>query len=237
MQFQHLHSAFIDSHNDFVLNTPHGSADALQPIGYYRLVAPQLPTTLRRLWLTNAHGPDARLIQSVCSQCPGLQELWIERCTLFSPRMVSLEVGNGEHGCDFWDRFPNDHDAYFAAVGVEDYARSLASELAPLLDLKQLHMGLYLTPFEALQAHQIHHQESRIHGALWGPTCRICADEFEGVTREAEQRATVALALSLPTLQQVSWASYYTVNKAGRSVYTVVREQEVTCEYQGNEPV
>ncbi|KAG8719263.1 hypothetical protein FRC08_003272 [Ceratobasidium sp. 394] len=235
MRFPRLHTAFIDSHNDFVLNTPQDNADIPQPIGYYRLVAPRFPATLQRIWLTNVHGPDARVIQSICQQCPRLKELWIERCTLFGPRMTGVAEDDEAHGCSFWGHFPNDHDAYFAAVGVDDYARSLASELVPLAELEQLHMGLYLTPFEALEAHQIHHQEGRIHGPIWGPTCQTCTDEFEGVTREAEQRATEALGHSLPGLKLVSWSSYYTPNKAGRSVYNLVQEQGVTCKYQGNE--
>lgn len=135
MQFKHLHTALLDSHNDFVprIHIPDG---APQPVGRYRLAAPQLPHTLRRLWLTNAHGPDARVIQNLCAQCPGLKELWIERCTTFSPRIIEAEATNGQHetpldndgrvgtrtGCVFWDLFPSDHDAYFASLGVEDYA-------------------------------------------------------------------------------------------------------------------
>lgn len=132
MNFPRLHTAFIDSHEDFVLHIPRPNNDFMS-IGHYRLVAPQLPRTLRRLWITNAHGPDIRVIQSLCIQCPLLEELWIERCTLFSPRpmqtrgnngIVSSEGtgGNSNNTCHFWSNFPNDHDAYFAAIGVEEYA-------------------------------------------------------------------------------------------------------------------
>jgi hypothetical protein len=130
MNFPRLHTAFIDSHNDFVLHTSRGPTTNFQPIGHYRLVIPQLPSTLRRLWITNAHGPDVRVIQSVCVQCPELEELWIERCTLFSPRLLqennATNLGDNIEGnnrtCHFWNSFPDDHDAYFAAVGVEEYA-------------------------------------------------------------------------------------------------------------------
>ena len=135
MQLKHLHTALIDSHNDFIPHI-HIPGEPPQPVGRYRLVAPQLPRNLHRLWLTNAHGPDARVIQNLCTQCPGLKELWIERCTTFSPRMVAAETTNAQDeepsnngsragtrtACAFWDLFPNDHDAYFAALGVEDYA-------------------------------------------------------------------------------------------------------------------
>jgi hypothetical protein len=99
-------------------------------------------------------------------------------------------------------------------------------------------MGLYLTPFEALEAHRLHHQGGRIHGAIWGAVCQACVNDFEPSTREAEGLATEALAHSVPSLKKLSWSSYYTENKAGRSVYGLTRGREageLTCEYQGNE--
>ena len=127
MRFPNLHTAIIDAHNDFVLHARNLANDP-QSIGHYRLVAPQLPSTLRQLWITNAHGPDVRVIQNACAQCPELEDLWIERCTLFSPRLLpSPEDGihtndHEDSECHFWSNFPNDHDAYFASIGVADYA-------------------------------------------------------------------------------------------------------------------
>ncbi|KAH7343227.1 hypothetical protein B0J17DRAFT_641519 [Rhizoctonia solani] len=246
MRFSNLHTAIIDAHNDFI---PHNrtSANDLQSIGHYRLVAPQLPSSLRRLWITNAHGPDVRVIQNACVQCAQLEDLWIERCTLFSPRLLpapedstqSIHTsGQEDPHCHFWNNFPNDHDAYFASIGVVDYAHSLASELRPLKHLKRLHMGLYLTPTEALPAHRAHYSNMRTHGSLWEPVCQSCVDEFGPETREAEESATAVLGYEIPNLEEISWSSFHSVNKAGRSLFKLKRQSNggVVCHRQTDEP-
>ncbi|CAE6422395.1 unnamed protein product [Rhizoctonia solani] len=247
MRFQNLHTAIIDAHNDFV---PHerNPANSSQSVGYYRMVAPQLPSTLRRLWLTNAHGPDVRVIQNACAQCPQLEDLWIERCTLFSPRLLLDQGGNSQvtsiegydkcNRCDFWRIFPDDHDAYFASVGVRDYASSLAAELRPLKHLKRLHMGLYLTPTEAIAGYRAQHSNTNtcIHGSSWTLVCQLCTDEFGSATREAEESATTVLGYHVPNLEEISWSSFHSINKAGRSLFKIKRQSngEVICQRQAD---
>jgi hypothetical protein len=98
-------------------------------------------------------------------------------------------------------------------------------------------MGLYLTPTEALTTHLAHYQDGRIHGSIWGSVCQLCTDEFGPATREAEECATTVLAYVMPSLEKVSWSSFYSVNKAGRSVYQIKRQSrgEAVCEYRGHE--
>ncbi|KAG8706792.1 hypothetical protein FRC09_002224, partial [Ceratobasidium sp. 395] len=162
MQFTSLHTAFIDAHNDFEANQDlivAVSRNSGAPIGQYRLVAARLPPSLRRLWVTNAHGPDISIIQMLRSFCPQLQELSISRCTLFSPR---LQLSNTKDElCAFWERFPNDHDSYFACEGIDQYATSLSRELKPLHHLRSLHMGLYLTPHDAISTHVREHPRAK----------------------------------------------------------------------------
>lgn len=97
-------------------------------------------------------------------------------------------------------------------------------------------MGLYLTPTEALSAHRAHYQEGRIHGSIWGPVCQLCVNEFGAATREAEECATTVLAYAMPSLEEVSWSSFYSVNKAGRSTYKIKRQDngENICEHRGH---
>ncbi|KAJ1309222.1 hypothetical protein OPQ81_004889 [Rhizoctonia solani] len=119
-------------------------------------------------------------------------------------------------------------------MGVADYAHSLAAELRPLRHLKRLHMGLYLTPTEALMAHRAHYSNMRIHGSLWEPVCQLCTDEFELDTREAEESATAILGYEIPNLEEISWSSFHSAKKAGRSLFSIKRQSngEVICERQ-----
>ncbi|CAE6459300.1 unnamed protein product [Rhizoctonia solani] len=243
MRFPNIHTIIIDAHNDFVPHAPTPS-NISQSIGHYRLVAPQLPNTLRRLWLTNAHGPDVRVIQNACIQCPQLEDLRIERCTLFSPRLLpdpvesaystSADSYDESHKCHFWSNFPSDHDAYFASIGAPDYASSLADELRPLKHLKRLHMGLYLTPTEAITVHRTQHSNTRIHGSIWTPICQSCSDEFGATTQEAEDSATAVLGYQISSLEEISWSSFHSINKAGRSLFKIKREPngEIICQRQ-----
>ncbi|KAF8681318.1 hypothetical protein RHS04_02952 [Rhizoctonia solani] len=243
MRFPNLHTVIIDAHNDFVPRAP-TPANISQSIGHYRLVAPQLPSTLRRLWLTNAHGPDVRVIQNACIQCPQLEDLRIERCTLFSPRLLpdpvesaystSADSYDESHKCHFWSNFPSDHDAYFASIGAPDYASSLADELRPLKHLKRLHMGLYLTPTEAITVHRTQHSNTCIHGSIWTPICQSCSDEFGATTQEAEESATAVLGYQISSLEEISWSSFHSINKAGRSLFKIKREPngEIICQRQ-----
>ncbi|KAG9094988.1 hypothetical protein FS749_011351 [Ceratobasidium sp. UAMH 11750] len=163
LQFSGLHTAFIDAHNDFEVNSDPASAglpsNSAAPLGQYRLLAPYLPSSLRRLWIINAHGPDISIINTLISCCPQLEELSISRCTLFSPRLRPSNAKEAQ--CTFWARFPGDHDSYFASEGIEDYATSLSRELQPLQHLRSLHMGLYLTPHEAISVHIREHHKAK----------------------------------------------------------------------------
>ncbi|KAG8785117.1 hypothetical protein FRC12_017962 [Ceratobasidium sp. 428] len=215
MQFTALHTAFIDAHNDFEANHDPmmaASSNDGAPIGQYRLVAPRLPPSLRRLWVTNAHGPDISIIQMLRSFCPQLQELSISRCTLFSPRLRLSDAG--DELCAFWARFPNDHDSYFACEGIYQYAISLSRELKPLQHLRSLHMGLYLTPHEAISTHVREHPRAKDEeGSPWCLPCDTYLQRFRQPTRDAEAVANAILFHELPQLQRISWASFFTANK------------------------
>lgn len=100
-------------------------------------------------------------------------------------------------------------------------------------------MGLHLTPHEALASHRAHQEEQRIQTPLWGPVCPTCAKEFGPATRTAEEQATMILARALPNLKVASWSSYFSIDKAGRNAYELVRREqgEVVCEYRDSELV
>ncbi|KAF8595424.1 hypothetical protein BDV93DRAFT_564400 [Ceratobasidium sp. AG-I] len=221
MKFPNLHTAFLDAHNDFVVTPPVSTENgSSRPIGRYHLVAPCLPSSLRRLYVANAHGPDIAIIQMLVTYCPNLTELSISRCTMFSPRFRPNGKGHGV-GCKFWDRFPDDHDSYFAGEGIEDYASSLSHELKLLSDLKVLHMGLYLTPHEAISEHL--HQHSKPEEAAssqWCSPCEACVNQFKPRTQVAETAASNMLFNAMPSLRLVSWASFFTNDRLGAVEYT-----------------
>lgn len=95
-------------------------------------------------------------------------------------------------------------------------------------------MGLYLTPTEALTAHRTHHSHMRMHGPLWEPVCQACLDEFGTETLEAEDSATAVLGYEVPSLEEISWSCFHSINKAGRSTFEIKRQPngEVVCQQQ-----
>lgn len=102
----------IDAHSDI-------SHDDNNHFAYRDLVA-AFPPSLRRLEVTNAHGPDIKLIATVKECCPRLEHLRIGRCTIF----------NRANACAFWALFPFDHDSYISSEGTEEYTVCDCSGLA-----------------------------------------------------------------------------------------------------------
>ncbi|KAF8597765.1 hypothetical protein BDV93DRAFT_358970 [Ceratobasidium sp. AG-I] len=219
MRFSKLHTVLLDTHNDFAVAPPSSVNQSPRSLGHYRLLAPRLPPSLRRLFITNAHGPDIAVIQMLKSCCPNLTELSISRCTMFSPCFRPDSSGT-VMGCRFWDRFAADHDSYFAGEGIEEYACSLAHELKPLSSLETLHMGLYLTPHEAISEHL--HQHDRLKdptGTSWSSPCETCTNRFKSRTQLAEAGANEVLFGGIPSLREISWASFFSDGRLGAIRY------------------
>ncbi|CAE6514182.1 unnamed protein product [Rhizoctonia solani] len=139
--FNRLSRVSLDYHNDFFRS---GSN-----YPYYQLVT-ELPRSLEVLEILNAHGPDEHLIKLASQCCPDLTELRLGRCTMFNNR-----------GCVWWKAHPADHDAYMADRGVEAYAAAVGNLIENMPKLRVLHIGVYLTPIEAVWAHRVDHR--RLH--------------------------------------------------------------------------
>ncbi|KAF8595423.1 hypothetical protein BDV93DRAFT_575367 [Ceratobasidium sp. AG-I] len=220
--FQNLHTAFIDAHNDFVPNEASDALasrndDAHTQRGYYHRVVTSLPPSLRRLWIVNVHGPDAAVIHTVRAHCPQLEELSISRCTLFSTRLRDQKHRGFGNECKFWSLFPDGHDSYFAAEGVESYVNSLSRELEPLSKLKKLHMGVYLTPHDAIE----HYRQRHVPVEPDPPSmcCTECHLTYGGETTTAETMAKEIIFRNLSNLKELSWASFFTESRMGATLY------------------
>ncbi|QRV88112.1 hypothetical protein RhiJN_16130 [Ceratobasidium sp. AG-Ba] len=137
-RFEDLTSVSVDYHNDFLRTGGQ--------FPYYQLVR-ELPKSLERLEILNAHGPDEQIINLVARCCPDLVELRLGRCTMFSNR-----------DCVWWKAHPADHDAYMADRGVEAYAGAVGNLIKAVPRLRVLHIGVYLTPIEAVWAHRVDHR-------------------------------------------------------------------------------
>ncbi|CAE6506913.1 unnamed protein product [Rhizoctonia solani] len=135
-----LRTATIDAHGDVWHDEFNRFA--------YRDILSALPSSLKRLEIEHAHGPDINIISLVKKYCPKLEELRLGRCTMF----------NRSPACDFWQSFPHDHDAYMSNIGTDSYAHSLGNELAPLKHLRSLQVGLYFVPPDIVLAHRLYHQ-------------------------------------------------------------------------------
>ncbi|KAH7335018.1 hypothetical protein B0J17DRAFT_97201 [Rhizoctonia solani] len=143
LTFPALRAAHINAHNDVTF-------DSCEGYKYYTLL-PIVPKGLKRLALTHAHAPDGERLEALARHGDELEELRLGRCTLFDC---------ATQGCSYWPAFPHDHDAYFSDEGAVEYATSIAQDLAPIRNLRVIHLGVYLTPHDALSKHQ--HQHSPI---------------------------------------------------------------------------
>ncbi|KAG8708553.1 hypothetical protein FRC08_018831, partial [Ceratobasidium sp. 394] len=101
---------------------------------------------------------------------------------------------------------------------------SLARELKPLQSLQVLHMGLYLTPHEAISAHLRDHHSGGEGSSAWNIPCSACSEQYRDQTSDAEAVANEIIFNELPQLERISWASYFT---AGR--------QEAICYFRALE--
>ncbi|CUA67299.1 hypothetical protein RSOLAG22IIIB_07340 [Rhizoctonia solani] len=143
LTFPALRAAHINAHNDVTF-------DVCEGYKYYTLL-PIIPKGLKRLALTHAHAPDGERLEALARIDGELEELRLGRCTLFDC---------ATQGCSYWPAFPHDHDAYFSDAGAVEYATSIAQDLAPIRNLRVVHLGVYLTPHDALSTHQ--HQHSHV---------------------------------------------------------------------------
>ncbi|KAB5592071.1 hypothetical protein CTheo_4453 [Ceratobasidium theobromae] len=135
--FGRLTRVTLDYHNDFLRSKSN--------YPYYKLVQ-ALPRSLEFLEILNAHGPDEHIIR-LARSCPDLTELRLGRCTMFS-----------NQNCVWWKAHPADHDAYMADRGVEAYAGAVGNLIDGMAKLQTLHIGVYLTPIEAVWAHRVDHR-------------------------------------------------------------------------------
>ncbi|QRV74713.1 hypothetical protein RhiJN_02728 [Ceratobasidium sp. AG-Ba] len=238
--FQHLYAVSIDAHSDVFRDGQNQFA--------YRDLFQALPPSLRRLEITRAHGPDVRVISTVKSYCPGLEELRLGRCTMF----------NCFPACDFWESFPFDHDSYMSDQDSNAYARSLSTELSPLRFLRSLRLGLYLIPSTTVLSHRLYHRRnlpappsidwhhvipqttppqggaargqteqlvSLLHQqdpeSEFGPRaiCDMCIEAVDRVGRKAEEGASAIIQELIPSLEKVQWMNWLSSGHIGLSNY------------------
>ncbi|KAG8777369.1 hypothetical protein FRC12_000419 [Ceratobasidium sp. 428] len=234
-RFNHLSALSIDAHRDLV----HYDSGQFRHRGLITV----LPTSLKRLEILHAHGPDSGIITAVQKYCPKLEDLRLGRCTMFN-----------QPACQFWRQFPNDHDSYFGNQGVEAYACALARELRPLRALKYLKLGIYLMPVDVVCAHRFYHTKNlaapprpssphiqqrsiaepspwfdmaqrvslynQLPEKIFGPnTCEFCLSEFFQAARAAESRANTILRALLPKLSTIEWMDWFSDSHLGVSRY------------------
>ncbi|KAG8770401.1 hypothetical protein FRC12_004289 [Ceratobasidium sp. 428] len=143
-KFSHLYALSIDAHGDVMYDNRNHFT--------YRDLFLSLPTSLRRLEIIRAHGPDMKVISAAKEYCPNLEELRLGRCTVFNSPTI----------CKFWQTFPLDHDSYMSIEDTDSYVHSVAQELGPLQSLQRLRLGLYLIPSTTILAHRVYHKRNMV---------------------------------------------------------------------------
>ncbi|QRV73242.1 F-box-like domain protein [Ceratobasidium sp. AG-Ba] len=140
----------------------------------YRQPVSSFPPTMTSLSVRGTHGSETPLLRNLGLQCPDLRVLRLAKCTMFDSCTKACgaksngsrhtdryrQLGDGSD-CSFWGTFPFSHDIYFGGENVEAYADELAAELAPLQNLEEVSVGVYLTPNAALTEHRLAHYPLR----------------------------------------------------------------------------
>ncbi|KAG8742432.1 hypothetical protein FRC10_001446 [Ceratobasidium sp. 414] len=189
-RFPYLRSASLSLSRDYQFNPilPPGHESSLYPSapatleilpGFdYRQPVSAFPPTMTSLSVRSTHGSETPLLRNLGLQCPDLRALRLGKCTMFDSCTKACgdrcdgsdtashrddrygQIADGSE-CAFWGAFPFDHDIYFGSEGVEAYADELAAELAPLQNLEEVSLGVYLTPHAALAEHRLAHYPLR----------------------------------------------------------------------------
>lgn len=105
---------------------------------------------------------------------------------------------------------------------------AFADALKPLVHLKSLHLGVFLSNEQLVYTHIdrcIAEQEHIKTQCVGGKRCTVCAQAFGKSVRTRELEASLALAQGLKALQSISWASF----SCGRSHTTKIEEIEDTA--------
>lgn len=101
----------------------------------------------------------------------------------------------------------------------------MGKELCKLTCLKEVHIHVYLTPFTAVEGHLLHSSQagSTQPGDLscWQDICSKCVEEHQADTLATEKIASEILAKHIPSIQKVSWASFFSPGRTGWSTHHV----------------
>ncbi|KAG9080110.1 hypothetical protein FRC06_007074, partial [Ceratobasidium sp. 370] len=107
----------------------------------------RLPECLRELEFLRSHASGRDVLHLVRELCPTITTLRLVFCTMFN---------NPE--CPWWPGHQEQADHHYLRThespGVDQYANSVAQELQGFSRIKRLHLGDYLTPFQAVTRHR-----------------------------------------------------------------------------------
>ncbi|KAG8682195.1 hypothetical protein FRC08_015131, partial [Ceratobasidium sp. 394] len=217
----------------------------------------RLPESLEEIEFLRSHASERDVIHLIRELCPTITTLRLVFCSMFNNPECPWWFGHQEQ---IGHHYLKTHEL----SEVDQYATSLARELQDLPRIKRLHLGVYLTPFQAVTDHRVradhieHHcaQDSReyidhinIHNVanfdaewaahhqgipapdtaidklaplkLWEKPCPVCVDEWTNNSERAERRAASILALHVPTLCSVSFASFVAERRTAPSEWKI----------------
>lgn len=78
-------------------------------------------------------------------------------------------------------------------------------------------MGIYLTPHEAIEHHQRRHVSAESDS--WSVLCTEFHSKYGEETTAAETVAKEIIFKKISSLEEVSWASFFTRNRTGVALY------------------
>ncbi|GJE91240.1 hypothetical protein PsYK624_073890 [Phanerochaete sordida] len=207
--FTHLHTLTIDFYAEGP-RTHHTSAA--------RLLA-HAPASLTHLELRLLPSLTPPLLALAAAHCPHLRTLVLRVADRLAPDCC-WNCYDDAGSAALHSPVPNEF------CSAEHLAHAFGAALAPLHVLRHLELGVHLSPLPLFHAHLAHAGDFRFPpppGAPppFGPdACAACAP-LAGPVRDAEVRAAAVLAAYLPSVEGVTWATWFA--KRGREGDDVVR--------------
>ncbi|KAH9840059.1 uncharacterized protein C8Q71DRAFT_795251 [Rhodofomes roseus] len=187
---------------------PDGLATQAQRV---KLLLSLLPATLTELRLLNVPRIDTHILGLVAAQCPALETLDVT-C-----------IGRFDEGC-CWLCFEESSTCIIHSPipdvypSIKELSVAFGTALKPLQRLQHVFLGILLSSSDIFDAHFQHRFGPYImysDGPIGPDGCGLCVQNHALLVRQDELIAGAMIASILPSLQTISWSTWFAREEEG----------------------